>query len=110
MRTTTTVARVLRVFVDDPDAPRYGLELMKATGLASGSLYPILARLERAGWVRSRREQINAADEARPPRRYYKLTAEGLAAARHELATLADQLGLPQQGTVIAPRLEGGQA
>lgn len=108
MRVTITVGRVLRVFLDDPDVPRYGLELMKATGLPSGSLYPILARLERAGWVRSRRERIKKADKARPPRRYYELTAEGLAAARHELAALADQLRLPDQGAVITPRLEGG--
>lgn len=110
LRVTTTVARVLRPFLDDPKEPRYGLELMKATGLASGSLYPILARLERAGWVRSRRERVNAVDAARPARRYYELTAEGEAAARHELATLAAQLRLPQQGAAITPRLEGGLA
>jgi hypothetical protein len=42
---TLAVAAVLRVFLDDPDAPRYGYELMRRTGFPSGKLYPILARL-----------------------------------------------------------------
>ena len=45
---TPKMATVLKVFLEDPDQPRYGFELMKLTGLASGSLYPMLARLEGA--------------------------------------------------------------
>jgi hypothetical protein len=46
---TPRMAMVLKVFLEDPDQPRYGFELMKLTGMASGSLYPMLARLEGAG-------------------------------------------------------------
>lgn len=39
VRITATVGKVLRVFLDDVTAPRYGFELMQRTGLASGTLY-----------------------------------------------------------------------
>ena len=110
MNVTVTVAKVLRVFLEDPTQPCYGLELMKATGLPSGSLYPVLARLERAGWVRSRREQIDPVAEGRPPRRYYELTPDGLTAARCELAALAQQLRPPRLADIAVPRPEGGLA
>jgi DNA-binding PadR family transcriptional regulator len=110
MKVTMTVAKVLRVFLEDPAVPCYGLKLMKATGLPSGSLYPVLARLERAGWVRSSREQVDPVAEGRPARRYYELTPDGLAAARCELAALAEQLRPP--GRVVPGFLqpEGGRA
>ncbi|GLY83060.1 PadR family transcriptional regulator [Actinoallomurus iriomotensis] len=107
---TLAVAKVLRVFIEEPDAPRYGLELMKATGLPSGSLYPVLARLERAGWVRSSRERIDPAVEGRPPRRYYRLTPDGLASARTELAALTEQLSPPRRTTHGIAQPEGGRA
>jgi PadR family transcriptional regulator PadR len=97
VRVTVAVARVLRVFLDDPAAPRYGLELMKTTGMPSGSLYPVLARLERAGWVRSTLEQIDLAAAGRPARRYYELTPDGVAKARYELAALAEEFRRPSQ-------------
>jgi DNA-binding PadR family transcriptional regulator len=48
---TGSQERVLRVFLDDPTAPRYGYDLMKAAALPSGTLYPMLARLETAAAV-----------------------------------------------------------
>jgi DNA-binding PadR family transcriptional regulator len=57
---------------------RHGFDLLDATGLASGTVYPILRRLEVAGLVRARWEPVHRArDEARPPRRYYDLTGAG---------------------------------
>lgn len=110
MKVTLTVAKVLRVFVEDPDAARYGLELMKATGLPSGSLYPVLARLERADWIRSRREEIDPVAEGRPARRYYELTPDGLAAARTELAAIAERFRPPARLRRGLPRPDGGRA
>ena len=55
---------------------------MDATGLPSGTVYPILRRLEAEGCVRSRWEKDGVArKEQRPPRRYYELTAGGRAMA-----------------------------
>lgn len=60
---------------------RYGFDIMDATGLASGTVYPALGRLERQGLVKSRWEDhAQAAAEKRPPRRYYSVTPDGSAA------------------------------
>jgi PadR family transcriptional regulator PadR len=57
---------------------RHGFDLLEETGLESGTVYPILRRLERAGLVRSRWEAVQRArSEGRPPRRYYELTGAG---------------------------------
>jgi len=91
------VARVLTAFLQDPTADRYGLDLIGVTGLPSGTLYPILARLQRAGWVDSAWEEIDPVAAGRPARRYYRLTTDGLVQARVELAVLHQQLGQGQQ-------------
>jgi PadR family transcriptional regulator PadR len=60
---------------------RYGFELMDFTGLPSGTVYPILRRLEEQHLVTSRWEETAAAHGAgRPRRRYYELTPAGRAA------------------------------
>ena len=57
---------------------QYGFDVMDATGLPSGTVYPVLRRLEKEGLVRADWEDPQAArDEQRPPRRYYELTAAG---------------------------------
>ena len=110
MKITVTTAKILRAFLEDPAEPVYGLELMKVTSLPSGSMYPALAQLERAGLVVSRREQIDPAAEGRPARRYYQLTPDGLQTARCELAALAEQLRPPRRFRPGFLQPEGGQA
>ena len=57
---------------------RHGFDIIDATGLPSGTVYPILHRLEHANLVRAQWESvIRAREEQRPPRRYYELTAGG---------------------------------
>ncbi|SOE19084.1 PadR family transcriptional regulator [Streptomyces sp. OK228] len=84
---TASLERVLRAFLKDPAAPRYGYDLMKATGLQSGTLYPLLARLKDEGLVDSRWEPPG--ENGQRPRVYYRLTAEGISRARLELAQLS---------------------
>jgi DNA-binding MarR family transcriptional regulator len=56
----------------------YGFEIMDASGLPDGTVYPALRRLEFAGCLLSEWEDKDAASaEARPPRRYYRLTPAG---------------------------------
>lgn len=109
VRVTVAVAKVLSAFCADPSADRYGLELMRATGHPSGTLYPILLRLQRAGWVQTRWEDVDPVEAGRPPRRYYRLTGDGLVSARMELAALRGQLdGLAAglgPGTAASPVL-----
>jgi DNA-binding PadR family transcriptional regulator len=95
VRFTRNVAEVLRVFLDDLTEPRYGFDLMRRTGLPSGTLYPILARLEAAGWLESYREDQDHSATQGPARRFYLLTAEGARAARLELAALSERLRPP---------------
>jgi DNA-binding PadR family transcriptional regulator len=57
---------------------RYGFDIMDATGIPDGSVYPALRRLERAGYLEAHWEDKAAATaKQRPPRRYYRLTPEG---------------------------------
>jgi PadR family transcriptional regulator, regulatory protein PadR len=84
VKLTATLERVLRVFTADPSARRYGYDLMKAARLPSGTLYPMLARLQDEGLVTSQWEERSP--DGRPPRKYYQLTGEGLRVARLELA------------------------
>ena len=83
---TGPLERVLRALLDDPTVRRYGYDLMKATKLASGTLYPLLTRLEGEGLVTCRWETPEEGGEALRPRKYYLLTAEGERVARRELA------------------------
>ena len=106
VRVTVAVARVLREFLDDPGADRYGYELMRATGFPSGKLYPILRRLTDAGVAVAQHEQINPAEEGRPPRTMYRLSPDGAAFARRALEELAREL--TSRPAPAAPRLAGG--
>jgi DNA-binding PadR family transcriptional regulator len=57
---------------------RYGFDVMDATSLPSGTVYPALSRLERSGFIRANWEDARIAQvEKRPPRRYYDVTPAG---------------------------------
>ena len=72
---------------------RHGFDVLDVTGLPSGTVYPILRRLEHDGLARSRWEAAKLAQQhQRPPRRYYELTRDGearLAEARARFPILA---------------------
>lgn len=58
----------------------YGFDIMDVTGLPSGTVYPVLRRLEQAGLVVSKWEDEDTArKEQRPARKCYKLTSAGRA-------------------------------
>jgi DNA-binding PadR family transcriptional regulator len=92
LNVSLTALRVLRVFLDAPSEPQYGLGLSRATGIKAGSLYPILSRFESANWIAGEWEDIDEAVEGRRRRRFYTLTEAGEAAARQLLAHATDQL------------------
>ena len=79
---------VLRALLEEPSKERYGLALCELVGLPSGTIYPILARLEQLRWVESFWEDADRhVAEGRPRRRYYRLTPDGAEQARHALAS-----------------------
>src|SRR5262245_28518568 len=87
LKMTIQTQLVLRALLEQPTQELYGLEICAAAGLASGTIHPILARLERLGWLESRWEDIDPVEEGRPKRRYYRLSPDGADHARHALAT-----------------------
>jgi len=96
---------ILRELLSKPDEARYGLDLCADVSLPSGTVYPILARLEGVGWLESDWEEADlSVSEGRPRRRYYLLTKDGAQLARHALAASyrgrRDGSWLPIPGTV----------
>lgn len=114
LRITVPILKVLRVlFEAGPGTPLYGLELSELTGLKSGTLYPVLARLERSGWVTSTWEEVDPQDAGRPRRRYYLLSGLGeRAGAAHlsEFAALPIRSSKDQQATPRPSRPLWGQS
>ena len=109
LKMTIQTQLVLRALLEHPTREMYGLEICAAAGLASGTIHPILARLERLGWLESRWEDIDPVREGRPKRRYYQLSPDGAEQARHALATARTSISrLP--GLRSGPALSGGAA
>jgi PadR family transcriptional regulator PadR len=77
---TIPTLRVLAALLADPLGEHYGLALCRAAGLPRGTVYPILARLEGAGWLVGAWEDIDERAEGRRRRRYYRLTGDGIRA------------------------------
>jgi DNA-binding PadR family transcriptional regulator len=102
-RMTIPTQRVLEALLADPSAELYGIEIGDAAGLPSGTVHPILARLEGLGWLTSRWEDIDPSAAGRPARRYYQLTPDGAQAARSALARA-------YRGGARTPRPLGGPA
>lgn len=58
---------------------RHGYDLARAAGVKSGTLYPLLIRLEAQGYLEA---EWQPPEPGRPPRHAYRLTARGIAFAR----------------------------
>lgn len=85
-RMTQTTQAVLRALLEQPSKELYGLEICAKAELPSGTIHPILARLEKIGWLESSWEEIDPHQHGRPRRRYYKLSPDGAERARIALA------------------------
>ncbi|MFD1721863.1 PadR family transcriptional regulator [Amnibacterium endophyticum] len=92
---TAATAEVLRALVDEEAGGVWGLQVVKRTGRPAGSVYPILERLESAGWVTSEWETETA--RRGPRRRLYELTADGRAAAREAVAAWSARSASPRK-------------
>ena len=88
-RMTLPTLKVLAALMADPLGEHYGLELCRTAGLPGGTIYPVLARLEQAGWLISEWEDIDEHRAGRRRRRYYRLTDEGAQRAQHALQDAA---------------------
>ncbi|WP_019010879.1 PadR family transcriptional regulator [Deinococcus aquatilis] len=93
LRISLHVLRVLQVLYQRLDDPHYGLELQRALNISNGALYPILDKLERAGYVKSQLEDLDEVAAGRRKRRYFQLTATGIPFAEEHLRTTLATLG-----------------
>jgi PadR family transcriptional regulator PadR len=109
-RMTLQTLAILKVLLTEPREPRYGLDIAREAGLKGGTLYPALARLERAGWLTSFREDIDEASEGRRKRRYYRLTGQGASKARQVLEAESQRLSLPTFWPSPGPHPRGAGA
>lgn len=106
LRMTIPTQRVLRAMLEDVNAERYGIEIADLAELATGTVHPILARLEGVGWLASRWEEVDPRTEGRAARRYYRLTASGVEQARDALA----RAYRPPTRRVFAPSPRPGES
>lgn len=96
VRVTTSILKVLKALLENPRQERSGADISRATGLGSGTLYPALSRLEGAGWLSSKWENIEPKKAGRPRKRFYRLTGEGQTRASRALAEVQTAPGVLQ--------------
>jgi len=104
IRITQPLLDVLEMLIlalrDDVDV--HGWAIMKAAHRSGPTVYGVLDRLESAGWVTARWEDVPA-NVNRPRRRLYRLTATGNSAASKLLAERR-----PSRSTVDSPLFRPG--
>lgn len=96
-RSSGQTLNLLRSLMERPRSWHHGYELSKATGLLSGTLYPILTRLSDRGFLEHK--WLPSQDAGKPPRHVYRLTAQGIAHAREQFE-ITDEAGVEATGTV----------
>ncbi|MGU3386982.1 PadR family transcriptional regulator [Methylobacterium sp. D53M] len=85
--------KVLRALLTSSAKELSGVQIADATKLASGTLYPILIRLEGCGWLESKWEDGDPRELGRPRRRFYWLSAVGARKAKSALNELQIEVG-----------------
>lgn len=106
MRVTGTTIKVLHSFLATKGTAIWGLEIVRQTGLNTGTVYPILDRLEALGWVSAEWEPDN--DRNGPRRRYYRL----LSIAEGEAQEVVDRFAAKakEKEELLASRKKAGAA
>jgi len=92
VRFSPQTVTLLQALLDSPHDWHYGYDLSQQTGLKSGTLYPILIRLERAGLLAARWQTPSR--PGAPPRHLYRLTAAGVRTTRERLRASKKRMSL----------------
>lgn len=85
VRMSRQTVALFKAFLAQPRGWRYGYDLSRETALKSGTLYPILMRLSKRGWLETQWTEPEVS--GRPPRHMYRLTPDGLRSARASFTT-----------------------
>ncbi len=104
-RVTPATVDVLRVLLEEDGI--WGMLVIKRTARPAGSVYPILERLESAGWVASTWEPDT--ERSGPRRRLYELTRDGAVAAQATVAQF-EEARQARKDTGVAATRPAGQA
>ena len=94
-RLTHQTLKVLRMFLDRPSRQFAGSDIAKETEMLSGTLYPILMRLEEAQWLESEWEQLDPSEAGRPRKRLYRITGLGQRKAYEAFSEIGISEGEP---------------
>lgn len=86
VRMTMPTLKVLELFISCNAQQLAGSEIGIETKLSSGSLYPILHRLTKNGWLDTEKEKESPSELGRPQKTFYRLNADGRRQAISELA------------------------
>jgi PadR family transcriptional regulator PadR len=97
MRITAQLLNVLGALTSSTDEIS-GADIARLTKISSGTLYPILMRLERHEWIESEWEDGDPRKLGRPRRRLYRITALGVRSARKEFKEIKAAIGRPAWG------------
>ena len=92
-RITTQTLKVLGTLMTHNADGLSGAEIGRAAKLQSGTLYPILLRLEQAGWLKSHWESETPQELGRPRRRFYELTGMGARKAKLAFRDVTSTIG-----------------
>lgn len=90
---TSQTLKVLMALMNNLCNELSGAEIGKLTKLQTGTLYPILLRLEQAGWLESRWEIEAPEFLGRPRRRFYHVTTLGAQQARTAVKDIKAAVG-----------------
>lgn len=83
LRSSRQTLDILETLLAHPSQWHHGYAISRQTGVPSGTLYPVLMRLDKLGWLETKWEE--SAAQGRPPRHLYRLTGNGREWAREEL-------------------------
>lgn len=83
LRSSRQTLDILEALLARPNHWHHGYAISRQTSVPSGTLYPILMRLDKLGWLETRWE--DSVPQGRPPRHLYRLTGNGREWAREEL-------------------------
>ena len=85
-RITVQFLKVISIFISNPWREYSGADICRKAKLKSGTVYPMLIKMEVNGWLSSELEKIDPKKEGRPKKRLYKITHKGFTEGQKILA------------------------
>ena len=106
MRISGKPLEILLFLSNFPQESFAGYSLSKTLGIPSGTLYPLLVKLEKAGLLDSQWENGDPQELGRPRRRYYTINGQGIASLNEKMRSIHPQFEpVVASGFVINPTL-----